>query len=73
MSFSNYSEQLIQGVELYDYKNDPEETVNEADNPEFSSVRKQMTGYLKHYFAKCNDPAKAEDMLAKMKKFRRKK
>ena len=73
LSFSDFSEKLIQGVELYDYKNDPKETINQAGKPEFASVRKQMTAQLKHYFAKYNDPAKATEMLAKMKKFNRKK
>ena len=73
ISFSDFKEQLISDMELYDYKNDPTESVNQAKNPEYASVRKDMTKHLAHYFAKYNDPAKAKEMIAKMKKFSRKK
>ena len=69
ISSSDFKEAFINAMELYDYKNDPTENVNQARNPEYASVRAEMTAHLKHFFAKYNDPAKAKEMIAKMKKF----
>ena len=73
LSFSDFSQQNIQGLEIYDYKNDPQETVNQAGNPEYKSVKEKMTKHLEDYFSKYNNPEKAIEILSKMKKFSRKK
>ena len=40
----------IVSVELYDYKTDPLETVNQAGNPEYKPIVEDLTGQLKQYF-----------------------
>lgn len=40
----------IDSVELYDYENDPLETVNQAGNPEYKGVLKDIEGQLHHRF-----------------------
>lgn len=71
MSFTKFSEGLIEGLEIYDYKNDPNETINQAVNPEFLVVKELMIGHLKHYFSQYENPQKTIEMRAKMKQFRR--
>ena len=50
-SYQPYEPGLVVARELYDYENDPAETVNLADNEEYKKIRgemdKAMTGFLK--------------------------
>ena len=41
---------MIDSIELYDYKNDPLETVSQADNPEYRAVVRNLTEKLEKYF-----------------------
>ncbi len=45
----NLDEQSIKGRELYDYKEDPNETVNQIKNKEYDDVVKRMNRYWNEY------------------------
>jgi iduronate 2-sulfatase len=46
-----YDESKIAGKELYDYNNDPLETVSRIDDPGYKEAEKELKGYLMEYFA----------------------
>lgn len=53
---------LIDSIELYDYENDPLETMNQARNPEYTDVRKDLEARLDHYFStRLRPPAAGHD------------
>jgi hypothetical protein len=41
---------LVEAVELYDYQNDPLETVSQAKNPEYAEVLKDLQSKMLEYF-----------------------
>jgi arylsulfatase A-like enzyme len=43
---------MIQAVELYDYKTDPLETVSQAENPEYKKIVQSLISELEDYFRK---------------------
>jgi iduronate 2-sulfatase len=45
-----YKEDLLIGAELYDYKSDPEERVNVADDKKYAVVSKDMKQKMLGYF-----------------------
>jgi arylsulfatase A-like enzyme len=45
-----YDENAVVGRELYDYENDPMETVNVADHPEYRSIAKKMNQQMREFF-----------------------
>lgn len=49
---SNFSEKNISAVELYDYKKDPNETINVAEQKSYRKIKKQMHAHCLDYFAK---------------------
>jgi arylsulfatase A-like enzyme len=49
-STEDYDEDDVVGRELYDYKNDPMETVNLADSPEYKDVARKMNLRMRNFF-----------------------
>jgi len=50
-STSPFSNDIVVARELYDYKKDPNETVNVADDKKYSSVAKDMNEKMVHFLA----------------------
>ena len=46
-----FDHSLVDSVELYDYENDPLETVNQARNPEYKNVLKELEAKFDRYFS----------------------
>ena len=46
-----FDRSLIDSIELYDYENDPIETVSQARNPEYKDVLKELEAKLDRYFS----------------------
>ncbi len=46
-----FDHSLIDSIELYDYENDPLETVSQARNPEYKDVREGFEAKLDRYFS----------------------
>jgi hypothetical protein len=42
----------VAGVELYDYRRDPQERVNAADDASYADVRRRMHGRLVDYLGR---------------------
>jgi len=42
-----FDSNLIQSIELYDYQTDPRETVNQAQNPEYKSIKEDLLNLFK--------------------------
>ena len=57
----HFNKDLIVGSELYDYKKDPDETVNVAEKKEYAAIlkklKKNMQGYLDAEYKKLNNAA----------------
>jgi arylsulfatase A-like enzyme len=49
-STGRYSDSLVVARELYDYVNDPNETMNVADSPNYSGISKQLNGTMISFF-----------------------
>ena len=43
----------VRGRELYDYQKDPDETMNQVDNPEYRNVLKEMQKKMLEFYEEC--------------------
>jgi arylsulfatase A-like enzyme len=50
-----FDEALVEDMELYDYENDPLETVSQARNPEYGDVLELLKGLLLEHFRNCEE------------------
>ncbi|MEX0321355.1 MAG: sulfatase [Puniceicoccaceae bacterium] len=46
-----FARDMVQDIELYDYKTDPLETVSQSDNPEYMNVVQSLMAELEKYFS----------------------
>ena len=46
----NFDASQIDAIELYDYKNDPDETISQANNPEYQAVLQGLLKQLEGFF-----------------------
>lgn len=51
-TYQPFDESCVLDYELYDYKNDPDETRNLAQDPKYASIVKRMKKQLHEYYAK---------------------
>jgi iduronate 2-sulfatase len=70
--FMKFNENDISEIELYDYKKDPNEKTNFANNPEYAEILKRLKKQFAAYFADQYDAEKAKTMPSLIKKHSRK-
>ncbi|WDE96977.1 sulfatase [Lentisphaera profundi] len=71
-SFKKFDENQIQEIELYDYKKDPNEKTNFANNPEYKEILEKLKKQFAEHFAEQYDAEKAKAMPGLIKKYSRK-